>query len=278
MLDIIMLFIGLIGFGIAGYLDLKTTEFPDIIPYAMLAAIIVLRLGFSFYSNDYSGLLGSIYTGMLFLTIGFSLYLLKQWGNGDAWLLGILGFLYPNSFFRLNSNMLPIIPVQVIMLFNFLVVGFFYMLVYYLALGLKNRQVVDSFLGRIRKRFGAKSVFLGIVLFGGYYSLVFYMSAISASFYSKLILYISIPALAVFYLLVIDYSKSVEKNLFKKEISVRELKIGDVLANSRYKGLRKKDLIRLRKKGGYVWVKEGVRFVPSFFITVLFLLVFGSLL
>ena len=63
---------------------------------------------------------------------------------------------------------------------------------------------------------------------------------------------------------------------FKHSDSVKKLKPGDVLIEDLWRGITEKDLKELRKKGGEVWVKEGVRFAPVFIITILLSIFYGS--
>lgn len=278
MLDLLILLVGLGGFAMAGYYDLKTSEFPDLIPYGMLASIIIIRASYSIYSNSYAGLAESVFTGILFFSIGFLLYFAKQWGNGDAWLLGILGFIHPNSFLDVKNKLAFSLPVQANIIINFLVISFFYMLAYYIAIGLRNREIIRIFSSKLKSRIGKKTIRNGAFLFGAYYFFVLYISSISQIVQRNILLYINLPSLIVFYFLISEYSKIVEFKFFRKKISVRNLKEGDVLASSRYRGLTGKEIKIIRNEKNYVWIKNGVRFVPSFFISVLFLVFFGSLI
>ena len=95
MLDILLLAIGVVGFSMASYWDLRYTEFPDWLPYSMLILVICSRAGFAFLTGDWFPLLSSTLIGLAFLGIGLLMYAAKQWGDGDAWLLGALGFVLP---------------------------------------------------------------------------------------------------------------------------------------------------------------------------------------
>ncbi|UCD07613.1 MAG: prepilin peptidase, partial [Candidatus Aenigmatarchaeota archaeon] len=117
MLGWVLLVIGIAGFGLAGYLDLKTTEFPDWIPYFIIVSALVVRGISAWLLQDLSIITESVLIGIVFLAFGLGLYYLKQWGDGDAWLLGAIGFLFPNPSGFQAVTMQFSFPI--IMLFNF---------------------------------------------------------------------------------------------------------------------------------------------------------------
>jgi hypothetical protein len=86
------------------------------------------------------------------------------------------------------------------------------------------------------------------------------------------------PFLLMFILLFSYYGKAIEENMFKKQVNVRDLRVGDVLVNERWKGLTEKEIGKLRKKGGKVWIKEGTRFAPVFIIALLITIFYGDLI
>ena len=51
-LELILLAIGVAGFGLAGYWDLKTTEFPDWLPYSLIIASLAVKGGWGFFVSD----------------------------------------------------------------------------------------------------------------------------------------------------------------------------------------------------------------------------------
>ena len=106
-MTLVLLGISLVGFGMAGYWDLRTTEFPDWLPYAMIILALGTRGLFSFLTGDYSLIINSVLYGGAFLLFGLGLYWFKQWGDGDAWLLGVMGFLWPDSGSFSVSTLLP---------------------------------------------------------------------------------------------------------------------------------------------------------------------------
>jgi Flp pilus assembly protein protease CpaA len=275
MLFWVLLAISVAGFGYAAYKDLRTTEFPDWLPYA----IIILALGahgvFAFLLADWWVLLSSLFIGGLLLGSGLLLYHAKQWGDGDAWLFGALGFLYPGTA-GLPEAPVSFIPFPLIIIFNFFMLSFLYLVVYSVVLGLRNKKELHKFFTGLRK--DLKSI--GIVTVG--------FAAACAAFGAYLFSIDMVPPFLVYMLLTfpvfllallvfIRYGRFVENNLFKRQIDVRDMRPGDVPADAKWKVMNGKELEMFKKRGGKVWIKEGVRFAPVFIITVLVTLFYGSL-
>ena len=273
-MTMILLGISVVGFGLAGWWDLKTTEFPDWLPYGIIGGALATRAGFAFLMGDYSLIINSVIVGLLFLGFGLLLYWTKQWGDGDAWLLGAMGFLWPDSGSFLITGFLPF---PAIMLFNFFFIAFFYLLVYSIALGIRSPEISKGFLKEIK---GAKRDLLRVTgLFT--MAIVGLMVAMFLMFSIPLVelLYLLIfPLLLVSVLLFTRYGRFVEGNLFKRKVAADKVREGDVLAHDKWRGLTEEEVKRIRKLGKPVWIKEGVRFAPVFLITVLITLLVGNIL
>ncbi|NIO23255.1 MAG: hypothetical protein GTN38_04485, partial [Candidatus Aenigmarchaeota archaeon] len=157
LLGLILLAIGIAGFGLAGYLDLRYTEFPDWLPYSIIVLALVVRGVFAFLENDLWIIGNSVFVGVGFLALGLVLYFLRQWGDGDAWLLGSLGFLFPNeSGFAVGS----VLPFPLTLLFNFLFISLVYLIAYSIFLGLKKREVNKVYWSYLR---GQSRIFVFLV-------------------------------------------------------------------------------------------------------------------
>jgi Flp pilus assembly protein protease CpaA len=245
MLDIVLIAIGLAGFSATAWLDIKTTEFPDWIPYLMIAATIAIRLIFNleiFYP---------FLSGVIFLAFGFALYLLKQWGDGDMWLFCALGFLYPTEIIRI--------------LLIFFITAFIYLVLYSLVLGFKNPKVFSKFWAEL-KRDAKGSIVIGFAL------AVFAVTAFiwyNLSILFSLLFIVLFIALLLFY----RYGRIVEQ-LLKKRIDAAKIKPSDVPLDSKWRNLTKEEIEKIKKKGGKVWIKEGARFAPVFLISFVICLIF----
>lgn len=81
MLEVLLFIVAFIGSAAAGLYDLKTTEIPDEIPYAMIAIGIVGNFIQSYLAWSYLPLLYSVIAGLGFLGFGFIMYYFGQWGE-----------------------------------------------------------------------------------------------------------------------------------------------------------------------------------------------------
>lgn len=269
----LLLAVGLVGFGWAGYSDLKTTEFRDEIPYAIIGFALLIRCISAVFYNDVSIILNSLVFGSIFLGFGILLYHLNQWGDGDAWLLGALGFLFPDpAGFQISTAF----PFQLVLIFNFFFVSFAYLIVYSLILGARAR--IGGKFYRELKAQGSGLVTISL----GFSVVVFALLAVllrSPSFQieSNILWPIMVSPLMLLSMLVfVRYGKFIENHVFRRRIPVSELRVGDVPVNQRWKVMTKDELKELKKRGGHIWIKEGVRFAPAFVITMILTIFYGS--
>lgn len=274
MFEWVLLAIGVVGFGLGGYWDLKTTEFPDWLPYSMIILALVVRGVYSFTISDFTPLINSAVVGIVFLAFGLGMYYTKQWGDGDAWLLGALGFLFPDpAGFAFSS----FFAFPIVMFFNFFFIAFIYLLVYSIALGIKSREESRKFFGELKGN--ARSIVAMIVVFSvlcaGMFAYFYYIYMVPVHVLSYILF---LPPLFIGLVFFMHYGRFVEKNLFKKKIPVEKLSEGDVLVSDKWRGLTEKEIKHLKEKGGDIWIKEGVRFAPVFVITLLVTVFFGSLI
>ena len=70
----------------------------------------------------------------------------------------------------------------------------------------------------------------------------------------------------------------IEKNVFTRKISSSKVREGDVLQEMVWRGLTDKEVEKIKQNRKFVTIKEGIRFVPVFPITVVITLVFGNIL
>lgn len=274
MLDFVFLAIGIVGFGLAGYWDIRYTEFPDWLPYSMIILALVVKGISSYVENDWWILGNSVFVGVIFLALGLLLYFSKQWGDGDAWLLGALGFLFPG---QPGFGPKTFLPFPLTLLLNFLLVSLVYLIIYSIAIGMKNRGINRKYLEYLRKekrRFVGFSLFFFAVSWGFALFTYFWFSLEIVNVTQMIML----PFLLTFILFFSYYAKMVEGNLFKREIRTSELKEGDVILDGKWRGLTQKEVREIKREKKRVWIKEGVRFAPVFVITMLISLFYGDLI
>jgi len=274
LLGLILLGIGLFGFGLAGYLDLRYTEFPDWLPYSMIILALLVRGIFSFLENDWWVIGNSIFVGVIFLCLGLAMYLLKQWGDGDAWLLGALGFLFPDTSGFAAKHVLPF---PLTLLFNFFLVSLIYLIAYSLFLGWRNREIGKLYLSYLKGQ-SKILVFLIALFFVVSWGSVFYFYSVFHTPLELTIPMLFLPFLLVFVLLFIFYTKVIEERVFRKRINVRDLKVGDVILDGRWRGLREEEIEEIKSRRKYVWIKEGVRFAPVFLFVMLISIFYGDII
>lgn len=276
MLDIILLIIGVLGFGAAAYSDLKTTEFPDWLPYSIIIAALVTRAYFAFTGGNLEIITNSILIGGGFLLFGYALYALKQWGDGDAWLLGALGFLFPDPAGIIPQFLSPF-AFYYDQIFNFFFVAFIYLILYSLAIGLMNPKIWKTFKKDLAKD---KKPLAGIIILFAVVSvaIVGYLNiTIRIPIYNMYNILL-LPVLFTFIIIFIRYGKHIEQDLFRKEIDAKDLRIGDVPVDDKWRVLKKEEIEKLKKKGGKIWIKEGVRLAPVFIISMLVSLFLGNII
>ena len=247
---------------IAGIWDLKTTEVPDDIPYLMTVIGLVYWFFTGVSSGNMQPFFVSLLTGTVVLFIGLALYAKGKWGGADAWILAAIIYMVP-----VYAGKLILVDYVV----NFLIVSLVYMALYTILLGIKH-HIFGKFFAELKKN---ATLVIGIPLAYMGFSLLF---VLYTGFASALQL---LTATFVFILLMMlfwVYAKVIEKNVFIRRISTNQLKKGDVLFETKWVGITEKELALLRNKKQFVTIKDGVRFVPVFPITLVVTLVWGNLL
>ena len=66
--------------------------------------------------------------------------------------------------------------------------------------------------------------------------------------------------------------------IFRRRVDVKDLREGDVPVGEKWRVLGKKEIKALKARGGKIWIKEGVRFAPVFFLTLVLMLAFGNVI
>ncbi len=276
--DLILLAVAFVGSAVASVFDLKTTEVPDWIFYAMFGIGLPIVIVNSYISSSISPLIMSSAAGLGLLAFGYMMYKGGQWGGADAILLGIMGFLVPQIPSGLNANLL--FPFPVSYLFNLFIIGTAYMIIYSACIAFKNDKFKTIFVKEMKASSKLLATF-SILLFAIFLSATYYLQGFFSSSQNLVgAISSSIPPLfltiSIFF--IYKFAMSVEKNIFTRRVSVSKLKIGDVLMKKReIIGIDRKELVKIRKSGEkYVWIKEGISFVPAFTLSLLFTIFAGD--
>jgi len=274
MLEIVLFLVAFIGSTAAGFYDLKTTEIPDEIPYVMMVIGIVGNIIASYLAWSYWPFVYSMVAGLGLLGFGFVMYYLGQWGGGDAKILSAIGFLL--STYQPSKLIFPFL---VSFFFNLFLVGAVYMIVYAFALSFVNKKIWTAFFTDLKAN--ARMILIynsaliaSIIIMGLLFARYFEFLPLKA--FTVLVVTIGLASAGLYILW--KFVKAVENIGFRKKIPVSKLKVGDVPDYYKiWEGVTEKEVRKIkssRKK--YIWIKEGVRFAPTFPIALIFTLVFGD--
>jgi Flp pilus assembly protein protease CpaA len=259
MIELVIL--AFIGAALGGLWDLKTTEVPDEIPALMISLGLFILFLKAIFLGEVMELFASLVIGTALLAFGIALYKKGQWGGADAWMLAAIGYLIP--FYGGRLFMIDYLP-------NFLIVSAGYMFVYTLGLGLLDPTLFKKFPNEFKVQ---KKLVIGILL-----AFLVPIGLLSFTLRFSLVPLVSTFVLVVLLAFFLVYAKVIEKYAFKKRISVSKLRVGDVLEEMLWRGITAEELVAAKKKYKFVTIKEGVRFVPVFAITIIVTILFGNLL
>ncbi len=263
---------------LAGIYDLKTTEIHDVFPYSIFSISFIYYI---FFRKDLlSFSFKEVFIGLI---IGYALFYLGAWGEGDALLLAAISFSLPLLYPHLSILFgLYILAFYLVALF---VIGAIYSVIYSIIFAFVkkgSKAFKEAF-----KEFLKAKLFLSLSIFGIFLYIFFLIEDIKYIL-SYIFFLIIFPFLYVF-------AKYVEKNVFEWYVDVENLKEGDVLAedlgikkfsSKLFVGLSKEDVKEIKNlyikgalkttKKGKIKIREGVRYGLSFFFACLVLQFFFS--
>lgn len=274
--DALLAIFGFVALIFASVHDVKTREVPDWLSYSLIVSGFGIRIFHSLVFSDFWYLLyGLIGFGAMFI-IGLVMYYARQWGGGDAKLIMGLGVVFASPFYDkfLISSFLV----------NIVVFGALYGIAWSAFLAVRNW---DTFVKSFKKVLVIKKCFRRIALIFGLLVVVF-LFFIQVSYLRFVLCVAALLFIAYSYLSV--FVKAVEDSCMYKWLPVSRLTEGDWVAKPVYinkelvcspksLGLEKSQIEALKKaKVKKVFVKEGIPFVPSFFIAAVVTLVWGNVL
>ena len=278
---LILVLTALIGSGIAGIVDLKTTEVPDKLVVLMCIIGIATRIAYSFLTGDWNFSLIPFGVALGFLEFGIVMYYLGQWGLGDTELLVAVTLLIgvlPEGFYQSSQ-----FPIYFNYFTNIFLIGAGYIIFYAFYASFKNKKIEKRFFKELKKSKNEFLIFSTITI-----TIVILLNAIFWFVTRNLILstLFLIPLPPSLYLLF-KFLKAVEEVAFRKRINVKDLKPGDMLGEDvpelglkckLIRGLKEHEIEKIKKIKTKVWIREGVRFAPVFFIAAIVTLLYGNLL
>ncbi|MBW6462191.1 MAG: hypothetical protein K0B07_04045 [DPANN group archaeon] len=290
MFEYIILLIALVGTGLAGWQDFKTTGVED--KYAVFMGLggIFIHLINSYITGVWSGFYYSLIVGFTFLVFGYIMYYSHQWGEADVLILGALGFLIPTSLSIFAKSLaFPYYPA--LFLATVFIIGGVYSIFYSVGVAFRTKD----FFKKLTECLVSHSwIFLNVSV------LIFIISIFSLSYViNNLNVYVDLIArqfliIYMFFVagfVLIAFSKTIDQFAFRKQVNTSDLIEGDVLAENiiftddkyskKFKGklfigLEAEDIKSIRQIKDKVWVKQGIPFVPAFFFSVIFMWLFGN--
>lgn len=268
--------IAFFGLLFASIFDIRTREVPDWLNFSLIA--------FGFGSAIIASIIHLTYTYILYSAIGFVFamlvsflfYYTGQWGGGDAKMLMGLGALF-------GLNISGGIPFIILLLLNIFIFGAIYGMGWSLYLAFKHKKDFKKAFDKLvhsRKVMVYRRVIMVITILG---LLFFFFSPI---FLKPIIMGFLVLLFFGFYFII--YSKAVEKSSMEKMIPINKLTEGDwvletmTINGKEHKfskqGISKKDIALLKKsfKKKTIKVKEGIPFLPSFFVAYVITLWIGN--
>ena len=267
---------------IASISDLRTREVPDWLNYGLIFSGLFVNFIFSAVYWDYRYALNSIIGLGIFLVFSYIMFYTGQWGGGDSKMLMGLG-----ALIGIDSSFKSF-PFMASFLLNTLIVGAVYGFFWSISLAIKNRK---KFLRKMRNIF-ADPVLIKVRRIIMLSSLILIASLIFITeIYLKVLVFsLVILFLMTFYLWV--FVKAVENSCMLKYVLPTQLTEGDWIAKEvkiggkyitgpKDLGISKKSikkLVNFYKAGKIkkILIKEGIPFVPSFFMAFILTLIAGN--
>ena len=262
MFEVVAISIAFLGSVVAGFWDLFTTEVPDEVPVLMLSFGIFNWFIYALSFGDLNPLFLSLSIGTFLLAFGLILYRAGHWGGADAWLLAAIGYtipLYGGRIFMIDF------------IFNFLIVGSIYMVIYALILGVINKGVFSYFIDDVKSKW---KIVTGSILVSGILISLLYLSFPRFGSSSLITVFVLLVLLVFFW----RYARVIENRVFRKRIRTSQLRVGDVTEDMLWRGITADEINKIKKSKRFVVIKEGVRFVPVFPIALVVTLLFGNLM
>jgi len=288
MIGYLIFAVALLGTSYAAYLDLKTTEVPDIVSMGVAGAGIILNGVLSYITGNIFYVAASIVVGAVLFALGWLAYLGGLWGGADAFVLGSIGFALPTLPPAFNPLYVAPWPFAVTLFLNLVVVGTLYILGYSIYKGLTSEGVMERF-ARDFKEYWRRIAAITLFFVAATAALTAYLSySIGVNIRSALALWTAYIPMLIGLLLLYRYLKIVENDFMREKIDVKNLQEGDVLAedvdvegesieSQKIVGLEEKEIEKIQAARNQVAVRHGVRFVPSFPVTVVVSVLFGDI-
>jgi Flp pilus assembly protein protease CpaA len=260
--------------------DLRTTEVPDWLNFAGIAAGVGLHLIQAIVAWDWHPLLDCALGLVAFVALGFAMYYAGQWGGGDSKMMMALG-----SIFGLQFSLTDF---SISFLINALIWGAIYGVVAVIIIAVRNGKEFSSAFEKNAKTLTFRLMRIGayVFLFG---SVVIALTLMPDTRTKLLVVVLGAIGWSTLWFFMIV--RTVEKACMVKQITPDQLMEGDwivtdvVVAGKRIAGpkdlgITKKQIAELQTLAKHhkilVPVKYGIPFVPSFLLAFVATLLMGN--
>ncbi len=283
-IDILLVATGLIALFAASVSDIKTREVPDWVSYGLIFTGFLLRLIQSIAYNEWNYLFYGIIGCVSMIILGNLMFRTKQWGGGDTKLIIAVGITFATKPYYLPQHDFPFLVITII---NILIAGAIYGIIYGIVLAVKNKKRFFAAAKDINKE--RKIAVIKIIALS--FAIISTIIAVMAEVMLEIKIMMSILAMLLLaYPYLTIFIKAVEKSCLVKDLSVKKLTPGDWVEQDVYKnnkliykkkllGIEADDIKRLIKASiSKVIVKEGIPFIPPFFIGTLISVITGRII
>jgi Flp pilus assembly protein protease CpaA len=266
--------LAIIWIAFAAVYDLRKREVPNWLNFSLIGFALAYRAFYASAFSDFGFFAYGLMGFALFFVIANLFYYSKIFAGGDAKLLMGIGAVLP------IENLVDLVYVGGGFMMLMFLIGAAYSLVYSTIIAIRNR---DKFGSEFRKNLGNRKYWLVVpAIFILLVAVLYILIGIPLEMLAVVILF----SIASYFLFV--YLRAVDVCMIKL-VAPGKLTEGDWLhENVKLKngwvrksvhGLSVEDILRLRKVGKKVLIKEGVPFVPAillaFIVMVFFLAVLG---
>lgn len=285
MIPLVILGLGLGLVVIGGVADLRWREVPDWSNYAGIIAALMIRATFSIGTAEWSWILQGVFGLVVMYVLASALFYLGQWGGGDSKLLMAMGAIFGLGFG--GEGFLGLFGGDRLLgafLMNLLLFGGVWGALWSMKLAVvKRASVRDEYHTLIRRSqviHARRLVFIAALCLLAA-AFIFESFAIRFPF-----TVLAITSIITFYTYI--FAKSIEKVCFVKDISIGKLEEGDWIQHDIFirgrricgpadLGVSHAQIAALKKAHvETVTVKEGVPFVPSFFLAYIATVLVGN--
>ena len=261
---------------------MKIKEVPDWLSYSLIFSAFSIRLIASITYTNYLYFLYAILGFAAMFLLGTVFYYSKQWGGGDTKLLIGLGVVFATKPFFTPETKFPFLA---ILLFNILIIGAFYGLLWTFILVIKHW---DRFKIRFKVKLRDEKVKLVEKIIAAIIIVNILLIFTFQDNFTRFTIII-LNGLLIIYLYLWIAVKAIESLSMYREISPEKLVEGDWVAKNVYKrkqliykrnsGISKEDIEKIKDADiEQVTIKEGIPFVPPFLIGTILSILTGKIL